>query len=151
MKQLATFLLLGLASCAAPGPKPASHLSPMGQEIVQRVAASHSGVTRLTLHAIPTGTARARVVASTSPGKLGTWSDPEDLQVMATKAPVVLMDGANLDYTAPVLDGSGNAIATVGVTLAGGTSAGKEAETARAKEIAAEVTSAILAPGKPLW
>lgn len=154
MKALTTLLLLGLACCAGPAPKRTSEpraLSPVGQEIVQQVAAKHSGVARLTLHAIPTGTAKARVVASTSPAKLGSWSDPEDLQVMATKTPVALMEGANLDYTAPIVDGSGNAIATVGVTLAGGTSAGKEAETARAREIAAEVGAAVLAAGKPLW
>lgn len=146
MKILASLLVAGLAACASHGPGRASY--PEAQRIVDGVAARHADAVRLTIHAVPHDTSKSRVIASNVAAKLDDWSDPEDVRAMQTKQPVTLSEGQLLDYTAPVVDASGKAIAAVGVTVKG---ASEAAKLATAKSIASELSSAILASGKPLW
>lgn len=146
MKYLAPLVLLGLAACASHEAGRASF--PEAQRIVDNIASRHSDLVRLTIHAVPQHTSKSRVVASNVAAKLDDWSDPEDLRAMETKQPVTLNEGQFLDYTAPVVDASGHAIAAVGVTVKG---ANEAAKLATAKSIAGELSSAILASGKPLW
>lgn len=146
MKYLASLLLLGLAACASREPGRASY--PEAQRIVDSVASRHSDLVRLTIHAVPHDSSRSRVVASNVAAKLDDWSDPEDLRAMETKQPVTLDEGQLLDYTAPVVDASGQAIAAVGVTVKGANEASK---LATAKGIADELSAAILSSAKPLW
>lgn len=144
MRVAALLLCLGLAACSAPG----TGSFPAAQETLDQVAAKHADLVRLTLHAVPRDSDRSRIIASNLPAKLGAWSDPEDLTAMETQQPVVLREGDHLDYTAPVVDSSGKAIAAVGVTVKGAT----EAEMlASAKTIASELSAAILGAGQPLW
>jgi iron complex outermembrane receptor protein len=144
----APWVFLALAACGSPPPT-ASY--PEAQSIVQQVAIENPDVVRLTIHAIATGTSRSRVIASTAAQRLGTWSDPEDLDVMKTGTPVMLEEGGNLDYTAPVTGAGGRTIATVGVTVAGAAGATEDARLARAKAVAAEVSAAVVGARKPLW
>jgi len=146
MKILASILLLGLAACSTSGVRHANY--PEAQSIVEGVAARHSDIVRLTIHAVPSRGKSSRVIASNVAAKLDDGSDPEDIQAMETKQPVTLMEGDHLDYTAPVIDESGKAIAAVGVTVKGGSEA--EMRTS-AESIARELSSALVAAGKPLW
>ncbi len=146
MKFLASLAFLGVVACASPDHGRASY--PEAQHIVEQVAARHPDVVRLTIHAMPAKSSHSRIIASNVHAKLGKASDPEDLHAMETKQPVTLSEGQNLDYTAPVVDASGKAIAAIGVTVKG---ASEAAKLATAKLIAGELSSAILASGKPLW
>jgi len=139
-------MLIGLAGCATSHPAPRAF--PEAQAIVDEIMVRHSDLVRLTIHAVPAGGHRSRVIASTYPGKLNQWSDPEDVETLETGEPVEMTEGADLDYTAPVLDSSGAVIAAVGVTVTG---TARPAMLASAKEIAGETSRAIVdAPGK-LW
>jgi len=146
MKRLAVLMMAGLAACAATPPPPRTF--PAAQAIVEGIAARHGDLVRLTIHAVPTGGTRSRVIASSSAAKLDHWSDPEDLRALETGEPSDMMEGANLDYTEAVVDNSGNVIAAIGVTVSG---EGKPAMLESAKRIATETSAAIAqAPGK-LW
>jgi len=144
LAKLVPFLLAFLAACES-GPGPAEF--PAAQEIVDQTASRHPDLVRLSIHAVPSGEARTRVVASNLPEKLDDWSDPEDLEAIEKKTAVWLEEGENIDYTVPVVDSSGEAIAAVGVTVAG---QGAE-QRQLAERIAADVSSAILASSKKLW
>jgi hypothetical protein len=136
--------LLAFAGCAS-GPEPATF--PAAQAIVDQVTARHQDIVRLSIHAVPPGTEKSRVVASNVKDKLDDWSDPEDIKAMETKQPVTMDEGKDLDYTAPVIDSSGKAIGAVGVTVKG-TDRAKMLSSAQA--IAREVSTAILsAPSRP--
>lgn len=148
MNHVSALCLLALAACATP-PKPASF--PQAQSIIDQAAAKHPDVVRLTLHASAGGESRSRVVASNVPAKLDDWSDPEDTEAIRTGKTTTLKEGRNLDYTAPVMDASGRAIAAIGVTVGGADKMSEAQQLAKAKAVAAEVSSAILAAGKPLW
>lgn len=146
MKTLCSLLLLVTVACSSPAPAPTSF--PEAQRIVEHVAARHADVVRLTIHAVPSGTARNIVVASSVAAKLGAASDPEDVEAMASKRAVASKEGEHLDYTAPVIDAASRAIAAVGVTVRG---ADDSAMRTSAEAIARELSDAILAAGKPLW
>ena len=148
MKQLFACATLILAACAS-APPTASYSD--AQAIVQQVAQKNPDVQRLTLHAIAAGTSRCRVIASTAAQRLGTWSDPEDVDVLKSGKPVTLKEHGNVDYTAPLSDAGGHTIATVGVTLAVPAGGTEESTVVRAKAVAAEVAAAVLAAGKTLW
>lgn len=146
MKKVRSLVLLLLAACSAPG---AQHDSfPEAQRIVEQVAARHTDVVRLTIHAVPSRSARNVIVATNVAAKLGAASDPEDIEAMTSKQAVVLKEGDHLDYTAPVIDAAGRAIAAVGVTVRG---ASETAMRTSAESIARELSAAILAAGDPLW
>lgn len=146
MKFPAILALVGLSACAATSPGHAHF--PRAQTLLEQSAARHPELVRLTLHAIPRGQTQSRVIASTVPSKLDDWSDPEDLEVLKTHQPIVLWEGANLDYTAPILDARGQAIATTGVTVSG---TSRPAQLALARQIAGEIAAVVLASTEPLW
>lgn len=146
MKILVSILFLGLAACSTPGKEHAKY--PEAQRIVEDVASRHSEIVRLTVHAVPSQAKSSRVIASNLSTKLDDASDPEDIKAMETKQSVTLKEGDHLDYTAPVIDASGKAIAAVGVTVKG---ANEAAMRTSAETIARELSSALLAAGKPLW
>lgn len=146
LRRPAPILLLGLAACSS---QSAAHSSfPEAQRIVEQVAARHADVVRLTVHAVPSQAKTSRVIASNVPAKIDDASDPEDIQAMETKQSVTLEEGDHLDYTAPVIDASGKAIAAVGITVKGTSEAAMRTS---AEAIARELSSALLAAGKPLW
>lgn len=145
---LATAIVLLSTACGTASSKPAhAQRYERAQSIVDAISARHPELVRLTLHATPTGKTGSRIIASSWPNKLGKPSDPEDLEVLRTRAPVELAEGAHLDYTAPVIDADGRAIAAIGVTVSG-FDAPARLQSARA--IAAEFAAAIVA-SQPLW
>lgn len=145
MKIVPALTLLCVAACAS-GPEPRSF--PEAQAMVDAVAARHGDVVRLTIHAVPSDGDRARVIASTSADKLGKWSDPEDLEALDNAVPITLMEGDDLDYTAPVVGAGGEPIAAVGVTVSG---TDEGAMKASATAIAAELADAIRAAPTLPW
>jgi hypothetical protein len=150
MKVLVALLLLFSAlSCKTTETKHAS--SPAAQAIVDKLAAAHAEIARLSILAIPKGESKMRIVASTVPGRVGDSADPEDLEAAKTGKPVELREGQNLDYTYPAQDASGRTIAVVGVTISGATGAAREAQLAKAKAIAVEASAAIRDSKPPIW
>ena len=146
MKTLAALLFVGIASCSSTAVENSAH--PDAQRRLEQVVAQHPDIVRLTIHAVPRGETRSRIVATNVPAKLGAWSDPEDLQAMATQKPVMIEEGGNLDYTAPVVAGQGKAVAAVGVTVQG---TNKTDMLTSAILIAGELAASILEAEKPLW
>lgn len=146
MKLVAALLVFGAVSCSSPAPKASAYSE--AQRIVEHVVSQHPDIVRLTIHAVPRGESRSRIVASNVAAKLGAWSDPEDLQAMATNKTLAIEEGENLDFTAPVVDLSGKAIAAVGVTVKG---TNKTDMLTSAMMIAGEMAASILEAHEPLW
>jgi len=121
------------------------------QALVEKMVAKYPEIVRLTIHAVPTGEKRSRIIACNIKEKLGEPSDPEDLEVMKTNKIIVLKEDDNLDVTAPICDKAGKPIAATGITLRlkKGESGDKGIE--KAKSIAKELNTAILNTKKPLW
>ncbi|MBK8978468.1 MAG: hypothetical protein IPM29_21430 [Planctomycetes bacterium] len=142
---LAFLLSLALAACES---APTMTDFPAAQQLVKSVQAAHSDLVRLTIHAVPTGGEKCQVIASTSADKLGQWSDQEDLDAMKTGEPIEMMEGADLDYTAPVKDAMGEVVAVVGVTVSGSDAT---AQKQSAQAIADEVSKAILGATAAMW
>jgi len=149
MKILAALALAALASCASTHSTRSDAHSPAAQAIVDRFAAQHAEIARLSIHALPPGDSSARIVASTVSGRIGELSDPEDVKSLATGEAVVLHEGRNLDHTAPALDAQGRTIAVVGITISG-TSGTRDAQLARARELTDSIAAELRAHGKPL-
>lgn len=149
MRALVALMLLAVLACSATEQEHAS--SPGAQAIVDRIAAAHSELARLTIHAIPRGESKMRIVAASVPGKVGKPSDPEDLEAAKTGRPVELREGRDLDYTCPAQDATGHTLAVIGVLISGASGATDEALRAKAKAIAAETAAAIRDSKQPLW
>jgi hypothetical protein len=149
MRKLCLLVALLLCSCQ---PLP-GHLHEHGeaQRIVDQTMAKHPEIVRLTIHAVPTGETKSRIIACNISKKVGQLSDMEDLEAIRVKKTVVLREGNNLDVTAPILDRSGRAIAATGITLLFPKSTTEQALLKKAKSIALELTAAIHRVGRPLW
>ena len=121
------------------------------QALIERIVSSHPDLVRLTIHAVPAGEKRNRIIACNIKEKIGMPSDPEDLEAMRDNRMVILKDGTNLDVTLPILDRSGRPIAAAGVTLPvrKGESKGEVIE--RARSIVRLLSSAIQDGRVPLW
>ena len=128
-------LLLSLAACkSSPGTSDP-------QSIVDAMAQKHSDCTRLTLHCMQSQ-GSAMVCASTLRSRVGTPSDPEDLQAMQSGETVVLEEGDDLDVTVPIIVTDGKCTTVCGVTLHKG-DASRAATIARAEGIAMAVKGAL--------
>ena len=121
------------------------------QSIVESLAAKHSQVVRLSIHATPSGERTSRIIACNIKEKIGKPSDPEDLEAMRATKTVVLKEGENLDVTAPVLDKNGKPIAAAGITLRIAVGETEAEQIEKAKVIAKELGIAIQNAAKPLW
>jgi hypothetical protein len=119
------------------------------QQLVDSVVQRYPDISRLTIHATPAGESQCRVIASTNATRLGTSSDPEDLDALRTGEPVVLEEPDALDVTVPVLPIDGKHTAVVGVTLRKPIDKDKGVE--RAKHIAKVVADAAQSQPIPLW
>jgi hypothetical protein len=146
MRFVSLFLIAALAACASTKKAP----YPDAQEIVDRVAARHSDLVRLTLHAEPEGKDCTQV-ASTMAERRGKPSDPEDIKAMKTGRQIVLDEGGNVDVTVPILIKSGRPTAIAGVTLTPMAGASRDATVRKARGIAQELAGEIRAAGKPVW
>ncbi len=121
------------------------------QAVVDEVAAKHAELTRLTLHAVPTGKDGCTQIASTMASRRGKPSDPEDLKALETGEEVKLDEGDAIDLTVPIRMVDGKPTAVAGVTIEADEDADHDALTVKARAIAKELEAAIAAAGKPLW
>jgi len=137
-----------LAACASTG---GDAPYPEAQQIIDRIAAEHSDLVRLTLHAVPAGKTRCTQLASTMPERRGRPSDPEDLDAMRTGKEIVLDEKGAIDVTVPILEMGGKPTAVAGVTLRDDAVADRNVLVQRAKTIAGDLASAVKAADKPLW
>ena len=147
MRFVPLFFMTVLAACSST--KGGSF--PAAQEIVDRAAARHPDLVRLTLHAVPEGKKECTQVASTMPERRGKPSDPEDLEAMRTGRQIVLSEPGAVDVTVPILLKDGSPTAIAGVTLRAGTGADRDTLVMRARAIAQELANEVRAAGKPLW
>jgi hypothetical protein len=146
MRVVPLCLLIVLAACAS-----TKRPYPEAQDVVDRVAAKHPDLVRLTLHAVPSGKTECTQLASTVGKRRGKPSDPEDLEAMRTGKEVVLDEQGAIDVTVPILMKGGKATAVTGVTLRAAEGSNRNALVARARVIAGEVAAEVRAAGKPLW
>lgn len=148
MKHLIAAFTIVVALTASGCQSGPSSKYPAAQQIVSDIAGGHPDVVRLSLHGRPEGEQDTMCLASTSAGKAGKPSDPEDVKALTDGEVVEMMEGENFDYTAPIKDGNGVVFAVVGVTVSGGDT---ESMKATAESIAAEVARAINTAPTPLW
>lgn len=130
-----------LAGCqtATPGTCPAC------QQVVDATARQHADLTRLTVHRELTPSGGYLAVASTAAERRGKPSDPEDLEAIRTGQTIVLDAPGVLDVTVPVMPMRGRFTAAIGVTLKLEADAVREAMVNKARDIAAAVSTAIVA------
>lgn len=141
--------LAGSTGCSMLG---LSKVETSAQGIIDGIVAKNPDVVRLTIHAIPTGGAESKIIACNLADRIGRASDPEDLNAMKTGNAVVLKEGENIDYTAPIRDAAGKPIAATGITLVGPKAGESEADrVAKAESLAKEIQAAVQAAGKTLW
>ena len=146
MRLVPLFFITVLAACASTKSE-----FPDAQAIVDRVAARHPDLVRLTLHAVPAGKTECTQVASTMPERRGKPSDPEDLKAMQTGQQIVLDEPGAVDVTVPILMKGGKPTAIAGVTLRTAAGASREGLVAKARAIGEELASEVRAAGKPVW
>ena len=148
MRTLLLLLVVMLAACASTsGDAP----FPAAQQAVDRVAAEHPDLLRLTLHAVPAGKSECIQVASTMAQRRGKPSDPEDLKALRTGEEIVLKEAGAIDVTVPILVKDGKPTAIAGVTLRAEEGADPSAVVRKARAIAGELAREITAAGKPVW
>jgi hypothetical protein len=124
---------------------------PAAQQIIDRIAARHADLRRLTLHAVPAGKTECLQLASTMPERRGKPSDPEDREALKTGIEVVLDEPGAIDVTVPILKVDDKPTAVAGVTLTLAPGAEREAAVTQARTIAQELEKEIQAAGGPLW
>ena len=139
-----------LFSCASHQSIRNSHYSD-AQKIVDKVASQHSQLVRLTIHAVPTGKDSSEIIACNIQEKIGQASDPEDLEAMKTNKTVTLVEGENLDVTAPICDASGKPIAATGITLRFQKGETEADVIAKAQAISEELTREVQNAEGKLW
>lgn len=146
-KMLIPVLTLALVACSTSRGSHAADAArvadPAMQTIVDRMAAAHAEIARLSIHRMPPGESKMWIVASTTKGRVGEVSDEEDLEAMRTGQPVTMREGHNLDYTEAVQDQAGKTIAVVGVTISGAANRSQDEQMNLAKRVAGETANAI--------
>lgn len=143
-------LVLSIVLAACVSAKDASPF-PAAQAVVDRVAARHTDLRRLTVHAVPAGRTSCMQLASTEPSRRGTPSDSEDLTALRTGKEIVLDEPGAIDVTVPILVSNGAPAAVAGVTLNVDPTTPRESAVQRARAIAQDVENAIRGADKPLW
>jgi hypothetical protein len=121
------------------------------QALIDKTVAKYPDIVRLTIHAVPAGKEGSRIIACNIKEKIGSFSDPEDLEVMRANTAVILKEGDNLDVTAPICDKAGRPIAATGITLRFNKGETESQVVEKAKSIAKELTVAIQDSDTPLW
>lgn len=147
MRLVPLFLIAALAACASTKKAP----YPDAQDIVDRVAARHPDLVRLTLHAVPEGETGCMQIASTMAERCGKPSDPEDLKAMQTGKQIVMDENGAVDVTVPILVMNGRPTAIAGVTLNKAAGATRDSTARKARGIAQELAAEVRAAGKPVW
>ncbi len=78
-------------------------------------------------------------IASTTPGKAGQPSDPEDIDAKMDNKIVTIVEGDNLDVTVPMVDKGGMPAALAGITISMKNGLTKEKALAKGKELAKKI------------
>jgi len=149
MQRTVALLVLLIVSCSSLPTQRGGF--PQAQLLVERTVAQYPDLVRLTIHAVPTGQTKSRIIACNIPAKLGQPSDPEDLEAMKTNRIIVLREGDNLDVTAPILDQAARPVAATGITLALAGNTTEQALIQKAGAIARQLSAAIQDSKTPLW
>lgn len=124
---------------------------PAAQAAVDRVAARHPDLRRLTLHAVPSGKTECMQLASTEAARRGKPSDREDMTALRTGNEIVLDEPGAVDVTVPILLSGGAPTAVAGVTVNTSPATAHDTTTDKARAIARELESELRNADKPLW
>ena len=123
----------------------ASHDTIFAQKLGDELVAKHQGLVRVGLHLTPPRSRDNIIVACNVKERIGRKSDPEDLQAMQSRNPVVLKEEGNFDVTLPLHDVAGKVVGAIGLTFKPerNESGSDAAERARrlAREIEKQITS----------
>ncbi len=121
------------------------------QKIVETIVSFHENLVRLSIHAIPKGETKSRIIACNVKKKIGMFSHHEDILAITEKKTTLLHEGNKIDITMPILDQHGQAIAATGVTLLSVDGKEDNYYMNQAHIIAQELSAKILNSSKPLW
>jgi hypothetical protein len=119
--------------------------------LIDRTLENHPDIVWLTLHAVPTGQTRCRIVGCNSEEEIGKLSATEDIETMQTKSVTILPEDKVITVIAPILDKSGNAVAAAGITLKRSDSTSEESLVNQARSIAREMAKDIREKDQPMW
>lgn len=121
------------------------------QEIVETIVSSHDGLVRLSIHAIPDGETKSRIIACNVPKKLGMFSHDEDIKAITEKKTTLLHEDNKIDITMPIVNHQGQAVAATGVTLRYIDEKDDKFYINKAQGIAKELSAKIFNAPQPLW
>jgi hypothetical protein len=149
MKKAAVLLGLLVLACNAPHGSDREFRDAQG--LVNRMVERHPEIIWLSIHAVPTGQSRCQIIACSQLDQVGQASYREDIEAIQTRTAAVFRAGGRVEVTAPILDGSGKAIAAVGVTFQKDQDTSEEALVNQAKSLAREMSGEIQDAGRPMW
>lgn len=141
-------LLLVLGCSAAQGPDRDFRSV---RALIDRTLENHPDIVWLTFHAVPTGQTRCKIVGSNSEEDIGRPSAPEDIETIQTRSATVLRDDRHLTVIVPILDKSGRAVASTGITFKRPDSESEESLVNQAKSIAREMSRDVQDASRPMW
>jgi len=115
----------------------------VAQRLVDEFARKHLDLVRIGLHVTPPNGNDNIIVACNLTERIGRKSDPEDLETMRTRKPVVLKEEGNFDVTLPLQTASGEIIGALGLTFKPHDDERDAAAVERARKMASELEKAI--------
>lgn len=99
------------------------------QTFIEKLMKEDQSIKEINVHA--TGSdGDTKLIASTTPGKAGKTSDPEDIDAIIENKIVVITEGDVLDITVPMANEKGMPSAVAGIRIL---SAGKNSESVKSK------------------
>lgn len=120
----------------------------VAQRLVDEFARKHVDLVRIGLHVTPPNGSDNIIVACNLAERIGRKSDPEDLEAMRTRKPVVLKEEGNFDVTLPLQTASGEVIGALGLTLKPHGDEREADAVKRAREMAGELERQISSKSK---
>ena len=120
----------------------------VAQRLVDEFARKHLDLVRIGLHVTPPNSNDNIIVACNLSERIGRKSDPEDLETMRTRKPVVLKEEGNFDVTLPLHTVSGEIIGALGLTFKPHGDEREATAVERARKMASELEKAIPSKAK---
>ncbi len=110
----------------------------VAQKAIEEIKAAHSEVSSVELNAIRSEKEGCATVAATGVKEMGAKCDTSDLIAMKTNQTLVEQEKHGYDVTVPLLDSSGEVMATVGLDFKSGKAPSKSAVKIKGERIASE-------------
>jgi len=108
------------------------------QKFIENLKSEDSTIEEINVHATGNDGETMRI-ASTTPGRAGTPSDPEDIDAIIENKVIVIPEGGSLDVTVPMANKAGMPAAVAGITIALKDGLDKAGATSKAVELAKKI------------